>query len=76
MGYGLWFVVCGLHRKIRPTQLWVELNCVVAINDLNHAMGVPPRADKPGKPLQSGNGGHQGCRQARISGKKSEFWLI
>ena len=30
MGYGLWFVVlwfCGLHRKIRLTQLWVELGC-------------------------------------------------
>ena len=28
MGYGLvlWF----LHRKIRPTQLWVELSWVVA----------------------------------------------
>ena len=35
MGYGLvlWFVVgvCGLHRKIRLTQLWVELSWVVAI---------------------------------------------
>ena len=33
MGYGLvvvlWFVV--LHRKIRLTQLWVELSWVVAI---------------------------------------------
>ena len=30
---GLWFVVCGLWfpRKIRPTQLWVELSWVVAI---------------------------------------------
>ena len=26
---GLWFVV--YHRKIRPTQLWVELSWVVAI---------------------------------------------
>ena len=24
-------VVCGLHRKIRPTQLWVELSWGVAI---------------------------------------------
>ena len=36
MGYGLvcGFVVCGcgLHRKIRPTQLWVELSWVVAIS--------------------------------------------
>ena len=35
MGYGLvlWFVVvvCGFHRKIRLTQLWVELSWVVAI---------------------------------------------
>ena len=35
-GFGLWFcgfVVCGLvlHRKIRLTQLWVELSWVVAI---------------------------------------------
>ena len=28
----LWFCGCGLHRKIRPTQLWVELSWVVAIN--------------------------------------------
>ena len=31
----LWFCGCGcglvLHRKIRPTQLWVELSWVVAI---------------------------------------------
>ena len=27
MGYGLWFVVVVLHRKIRLTQLWVELGC-------------------------------------------------
>ena len=35
MGYGLWcgfvVVVCGLHRKIRLTQLWVELSWVMAI---------------------------------------------
>ena len=34
MGYGLvcglWFCGCGLHRKIRLTQLWVELSWVVA----------------------------------------------
>ena len=35
MGYGLWFcglwfVVVVLHRKIRLTQLWVELSWVVA----------------------------------------------
>ena len=30
---GLWFCGCGvvLHRKIRVTQLWVELSWVVAI---------------------------------------------
>ena len=40
MGYGfvvcgLWFVVvvCGSHRKIRLTQLWVELSWVVAIEN-------------------------------------------
>ena len=34
--YGLWFG-CGLvyHRKIRLTQLWVELSWVVAISNFN-----------------------------------------
>ena len=27
---GLWFVVVVFHRKIRLTQLWVELSWVVA----------------------------------------------
>ena len=36
MGYGLWCCVV-LHRKISPTQLWVELSWVVAINGhMNH----------------------------------------
>ena len=29
-GSVLWFVVVVYHRKIRPTQLWVELSWVVA----------------------------------------------
>ena len=36
---GLWlwcgFLVCGFLRKISPTQLWVELSWVVAINQQN-----------------------------------------
>ena len=32
---GCGFVVCGLHRKIRLTQLWVELSWVVAIRPFN-----------------------------------------
>ena len=30
MGYGLWFWLWFSHRKIRLTQLWVELSWVVA----------------------------------------------
>ena len=33
-GFGLWFGFGFLHRKIRLTQLWVELSWVVAINHL------------------------------------------
>ena len=32
MGYCLWLWFVVLHRKIRPTHLWVELSWVVAIN--------------------------------------------
>ena len=33
----LWFVVWfGLYRKLRPTQLWVELSCVVTIFYFRH----------------------------------------
>ena len=46
MGYGFGFVVCGLwfglvlHRKIRPTQLWVELSWVVAIEIFNFVLSA------------------------------------
>ena len=31
VGFGLWWWFVVYHRKIRPTQLWVELSWVVAI---------------------------------------------
>ena len=41
MGYGL-FLFCGLvlHRKIRLTQLWVELSWVVAISNFKMREGA------------------------------------
>ena len=48
-GCGLWFVVvvCGLWflRKIRPTQLWVELSWVVAIINTRGTRVVPGGRD-------------------------------
>ena len=34
----VWFVVCGFPRKIRLTQLWVELSWVVAILRSRYSM--------------------------------------
>ena len=41
---GLWFLVVVYHRKIRPTQLWVELSWVVAIKGIcqNHENKIYP----------------------------------
>ena len=49
MGYGLWFVVwffgVVLHRKIRLTQLWVELSWVVATILVIIANTFPAKTD-------------------------------
>ena len=45
MGYGLWLWLWFLHRKIRLTQLWVELSWVVAITFItvnSHRVAVLP----------------------------------
>ena len=38
-GYGLWLWLWFL-RKIRPTQLWVELSWVVSISGIEYLAGI------------------------------------
>ena len=71
-GFGLWF----LHRKIRLTQLWVELSWVVAIKSNLAAKDILASREK-GSKLFHMLGGQQCQCQARAKKNSVELsWVV
>ena len=57
-----WCWIIHPYHILKLDPIWnFEIASVlvkIIIINVYYAMGDPPKADKPGKPLKSGNGGH------------------